>query len=125
MKAVTKRSASSAEMQSGFLCNSCFEAGAELDTDSNETVSEAGGDDNEDDENKREPAGLAVLETHLDFMVKYLELGGDKLLPETKSAVLKLIRQAMSWKESPRTASEIHEKIEELSTQMMKITGQS
>lgn len=58
-----------------------------------------------------EEGATTTLESRLDYMLKYLELGKDQLPKHIKDAVLSMIKETLSWKTQDRTDAEIEGKI--------------
>ena len=73
---------------------------------------------------KEVESAVVVLESRLDFMLRYLELGQQQLPQQTKDMVMQLIKGALTWKTERRTEGEIQDKVKELDSAMTGLVGQ-
>lgn len=76
-------------------------------------------------ENKRADIAKVVelrqtLDCHLDYMIKYVEMGVGQVTPELRTAIVHAVKETLSWKNQPRSHVEVSVKFEELSEFMVK-----
>ena len=58
------------------------------------------------------------LESDLDYMLKFLELGAGNISEQLRDAILKIVKETLTWKKGERTIDQIQAKTKALSDTM-------